>query len=75
LSLNHCGKLTEALEAMSRAIEIDPAILEFYRERSKYYFLAEEYVMAIQDCRKAELMDPDDEEVQLLLSFYLYLND
>jgi len=31
--------------------------LEFYRERSKYYFLAEEYELAVRDCRKAESMD------------------
>ena len=37
--------------------------------------MVENYHEAIEDCRRAEEMEPKDEEIQLLLSFYYYLLD
>ena len=37
--------------------------------------MAEDYESAIEDCKRAEEMVPDDVELPLLLSFYYYLND
>lgn len=53
LALQQEGKHAQALEAISRAIELDPGIEEFYRERSKYHFLREDYAAAIEDCQRA----------------------
>ncbi len=75
LALHRAGQSAQGLAAISRAIELDPAIQEFYRERAKHYFVAEDLEAALADCRKAESLAPEDEEVPLLLSFLLYLRD
>ena len=73
LSLLGEGRTRAAIESISRAIELDPSIEEFYRDRSKYYFLVEDYPAAIRDCSRAQELAPEDTELPLLLSFYHYL--
>ena len=73
LCLLQTDALRPAIESITRAVELDSTIEEFYRDRSKYYFLAEDYPAAISDCHRAQQLAPDDHELPLLLSFYHYI--
>ena len=61
------------MECLNKAIELDPSISEFFKERSKYYYVLERYEDACEEIEKV-LLDGEDDEAKLLLTFYYYMN-
>ena len=72
LSYSLAGKTLIGLKSINKAIELDCNIPEFFKERSKYYYVLERYEEAVEDVLRI-ILDNDDEEAKLLLTFYYYM--
>ena len=67
------GRTSAGLQFINKAIELDSSIPEFFKERSKYFYVLERYDEAIDDILKIILDNDDDEEAKLLITFYYYM--
>ena len=49
LSYSLMGQTLKGLKSINKAIELDSNIPEFFKERSKYYYVLERYEEAVND--------------------------
>ena len=59
LSYSINGQTLQGLSSLNKAIDLDSSISEFFKERSKYYYLLERYSEAVDDVLRV-LVDNDD---------------
>lgn len=61
--LVHRKQMDEALARLNRALELDPRLVEAYKERAKIFSMLGEPVRAALDLTKASDLDPADGEI------------
>jgi tetratricopeptide (TPR) repeat protein len=65
------GDTDGALASLNRAIELDPALVEAFKERARIFMELKEPVRAAVDLTTAANLDPSDEEIFMLRGFTL----
>lgn len=61
------GDIDAALANLNAALELDPNLVEAYKERARTLLELKEYVRAVNDLTSAAEIDPADEEIFALL--------
>jgi len=67
LSLAELKRYKEALEALRQALEIDPDMVEAYLARAKIYANRGYWSLAIEECKKALRLQPENSDARDLL--------